>query len=95
MSSLLLILLVFSAVLSAQIDRGGTAGTIADPSGAMIPGAAITITNQAPKSTAHGLFQHAGQHFRYPDCERRQAPCTSQCVRLELRGSEREGQPAL
>jgi len=39
--------LVFADVLRAQVDRGSVAGTVTDSSGAIVPGAAITLTNVA------------------------------------------------
>lgn len=38
---------VFSRPLQAQIDMGGVAGTIKDPTGALVPGANLTLTNEA------------------------------------------------
>ncbi|WP_263366441.1 TonB-dependent receptor [Edaphobacter bradus] len=37
----------FSLQLAAQIDRGGVAGTVRDPSGAVVAGAQLTLTNEA------------------------------------------------
>lgn len=40
--------LIFSAgLLRAQIDMGGVAGTVKDPTGAVVPGAVLTLTNEA------------------------------------------------
>lgn len=57
-----LMLLSFPASLTAQIDTGGITGTVLDPSGAAVAGAAITLTNVATdvsattKSTSTGTY---------------------------------------
>lgn len=38
---------IFSTTLWAQIDMGGVTGTIKDPSGAVVAGAQLTLTNGA------------------------------------------------
>jgi hypothetical protein len=43
----LLIALFFPTVLRAQIATGGITGTVMDPAGAVVPGATITLTNDA------------------------------------------------
>ena len=42
---ILLALLLFAASLHAQNFRGGINGTVADPSGAVVPGAAVEAVN--------------------------------------------------
>ena len=38
---------IFSSTLRAQIDMGGVAGTVKDSSGALVPNAVLTLTNEA------------------------------------------------
>jgi Carboxypeptidase regulatory-like domain len=58
-----LILLFLAGILPAQETRGTIVGRVADPSGAMIPGATVVVTNSAmgTKTTvntnAEGLYQ--------------------------------------
>jgi hypothetical protein len=42
-----LLIAAFPALLRAQIDMGGVAGTVKDPSGAAVPAAVLTLTNEA------------------------------------------------
>ena len=48
--------------LHAQVDQGTIAGTVTDPSGSVVPNAAVTITNvdtgftQSDKTDSHGLY---------------------------------------
>ncbi len=44
--------LALGLAADAQIESGTFAGTVTDPSGALIPGAAITVTNQGTNVTA-------------------------------------------
>ena len=44
-SSAIIILLACAAVAMGQSDRGTLTGTVADPSGAVVPGAQIILTN--------------------------------------------------
>src|SRR5215831_328495 len=63
MAVLALTLLFGAGILPAQETRGSIVGRVADPSGAMIPGATVVVTNSAmgTKSTvntnADGLYQ--------------------------------------
>jgi hypothetical protein len=47
MMSLVALMTTGTGSLRAQIDMGGVAGTIKDPAGAVVPGASVTLTNQA------------------------------------------------
>ena len=57
--------LVGSAVLSAQVG-GSISGTIADPTGAMIPGAMVTITNAA-LGTQFNVISDMQGHYTFPN----------------------------
>lgn len=58
-----LLLAALPLALLSQVDTGSVSGTVEDPSGAVIPGAAVTLTNQATdvtlkaQSNAEGLYQ--------------------------------------
>jgi hypothetical protein len=39
-------LVIFSAIASAQVDTGSIVGTVTDPSGAVVGGAKVTLTNE-------------------------------------------------
>lgn len=68
LAAALLTALLFAApaALRAQIDTGGVTGTVFDPSGAVVPGAKITLTNVATntktvtQSTATGTYAFSG-----------------------------------
>jgi hypothetical protein len=63
---LILILVALAAPSFAQIDRATLEGTVADPSGASITGAGITVTNvdtgitQERKTNANGYYRFPG-----------------------------------
>jgi hypothetical protein len=38
--------LILSGVLCAQVDQGAIRGTVQDPTGAVVPGAKVTLTNE-------------------------------------------------
>src|SRR5271170_5818145 len=62
LASVLCFILLKANPLSAQIDTGGITGTATDTSGAIVPGATITLTNDATgvilstKSTSTGTY---------------------------------------
>ncbi len=60
---LLLLLLSFALPAAAQLGAGQIQGTIADPSGAMIAGAKVTITNTATGASRE-LTTDAGGRYR-------------------------------
>lgn len=60
------LLLLFAAVrpnvVLGQIDTGGVTGTVTDPSGAVVPGAKITLTNQATNVVSQTISTPAGTY---------------------------------
>lgn len=68
--SLLPLLLIFALLLTpalyAQTFRGALNGTVADPSGALIPAATVTVTNTATSATRTGATSSAGD-FSFTD----------------------------
>lgn len=60
-SELLLVLLLMATVAFAQTYRGGISGTITDNSGAVIPGARITATNDATNVSQVVVSSSAGE----------------------------------
>ena len=62
LTSILCFMVLAANPLSAQIDTGGITGTVTDSSGAIVPGATITLTNDATgvvlstKSTSTGTY---------------------------------------
>lgn len=60
--TLLWVLAIFLAVpaLRAQPGRGSISGLVTDPSGAVIPGAKVTLENHATGQTAHASATSAG-----------------------------------
>src|ERR1700721_3476466 len=47
--------------LFAQSDNGSIVGTVTDPTGAAIPGAAITVTNSGTGQQFHATSDNAGE----------------------------------
>jgi hypothetical protein len=52
--------LAWTRIVSAQVDTGSISGTVKDVSGAVIPGAEITVTNAATRVTATTVTNSAG-----------------------------------
>jgi hypothetical protein len=57
---------VFRAASAQFAQRGGVGGTVFDPSGAVIPGAEILLTDTAQKQTIHVKADAAG-HYEFND----------------------------
>ena len=55
-----LFLLAAATAASAQAGRGSINGTVTDPSGAIVPGATVTLTNHATGLTQHAVATAAG-----------------------------------
>ena len=61
LSAFLVCLVLFAAPASfAQIVTGSISGTVSDPSGALIPGAAVTLTHAATGMTRNTITDSAG-----------------------------------
>src|SRR5687768_6598938 len=60
--SLPLLTLAFSSVLLAQLNRGGLAGTIADPAGAGVPGAKVLALNVDTNAQVATLSGPTGEY---------------------------------
>jgi hypothetical protein len=59
------LLLTTSAAIWAQAGGGAIAGTVHDPAGAVIPNAAVTITN-TDTNTAFSVTTNGDGRFSYP-----------------------------
>src|SRR5579864_9071509 len=60
------LVLLFSAVLSAQLNRGVIEGTLTDPQGAVIPGVDVTIAN-VDTNIAASLKSNSAGYYRVVD----------------------------
>src|SRR4051812_23783172 len=61
-TALTLLVLVHAGVAMAQ-SSGSLRGTVADSTGAVLPGATVTLTNEATKFTRTGTSDAKGQYF--------------------------------
>jgi len=61
----LTLLLSLSATLLAQVDRGTIAGTITDPTGAIVVGAQIRIVSESTNATQQNVTSSAGTYGFY------------------------------
>jgi hypothetical protein len=57
-----LLLLLATTVAFGQTDRGSIRGTVFDPSGAVVPGASVTVTNTATGVAAAAISTGAGTY---------------------------------
>ena len=53
---------LFSVGAWSQTQLATVSGTIADPTGAVIPGVSVTIVNQGTRLKRHGLTDTAGEY---------------------------------
>jgi hypothetical protein len=61
-SQLAVLVLALAAGARAQTDRGSIVGAVRDASGALIPGASVTVLNQATNVSVSTLTNSAGQY---------------------------------
>ena len=57
-----LLTIFFSTRLEAQIDMGGVAGTVKDSSGALVPGAELTLTSEATSTSQKARSSSSGTY---------------------------------
>ena len=70
----------FTRPLRAQIDMGGVAGTVTDPTGAVAPGAELTLTNEATGVSQKGRSTSSGTYTFEA------VPAGSYSLKVELSG---------
>ena len=66
--SMLLMLALVSMQVRAQSTQGAVGGSVKDPGGAVVPGAAVTLTNTAEGTIAHRQVQQR-RRLPLPGCE--------------------------
>ena len=66
MLSFMLPVLLFSAPVAAQVDTGTILGTVKDESGAVLPGAAVTITHEGQALTLSTATRENGTYIFTP-----------------------------
>src|SRR5215469_14342943 len=73
-------IVVFSAIPAVAQTEAGISGVIHDPSGAVIPGVMVTVTNPATNFVRSAISNEAGVYnFPVPQ------PCTNN-IKVELAG---------
>ena len=58
------LLILLATPLFAQFDRGQISGFVKDPSGAFVPGATITITNEATGTVRTAVSDERGFYIQ-------------------------------
>ena len=59
--------LLFWAIPTGQVQvKGSFTGNVSDPTGALIPGATVTVTNEATTAGAPGRRRYEGPERRLP-----------------------------
>src|SRR5260370_40968796 len=61
----LLVLLLFSCELSAQLTAGSVVGSVTDPTGALVPGAQISLTQRSTGAALSAVSSSQGV-FSFP-----------------------------
>jgi hypothetical protein len=64
--SMLLLLLTYSQPLFGQVDEGSIAGSVQDPSGAVVPGAQVTLLNTDQGITLNTTTNSSGEYTFSP-----------------------------
>ena len=67
-------LLLMASAAWAQVNRGTITGIVTDPSGAVIPGVAISVTNQATGVATNVISSLRRAFIRRPSCCRAPIP---------------------
>src|SRR6516164_6377190 len=62
MALTLVFLLAVSGSALAQADRGAIVGTVRDPTGAVVPGASVIVTNKATDVALTTVTNNAGEY---------------------------------
>jgi hypothetical protein len=82
--TLVLLLIVFTTPLSAQVDTGAVVGTIRDQSGAVVPGARVSLINEGTGRTSSKVTGQDGFYVFTP------VPIGSYTIRVEKQGFQAE-----
>ena len=80
--------LATSAAMWAQASGGSMVGTVHDPAGAVVPNAAVTITN-TDTNTTYPVATNGDGRFLYPATAGRQLQSFGVCARLQRSRSGR------
>ena len=74
-------ILAFPALSAAQITRGAVSGTVRDATGAVVPGASVTVTNM-DTNISRSVVTDAQGFFRVPGPRARPLRCQGRAQRL-------------